>query len=271
MRSAFAEFKDSSFAQRALLKYDNTPFSYAFENAKDKDQEAIIYFIAKSLGPIASAYTRFYVQGRKMDVTEKSHDFFNEFFTRVLHQTENDRGPFFMFDPTVFQPEQQADDAFILDKLRYYIYRYASALAVKLYKKEQKGNFISTASDINVYQSDEGDAPDAIEQAASTAPSAETQISGDAIYNNKPFMEYLKQKKPDKYKFMMLLYKKQSPLEVARAMGWRTDNGVGGRTRSTPSQFYNTRVYIAKLYKLFMSVGGDMTKIKRKKRESAVA
>ena len=270
MRSAFAEFKDSLFAQKALLKYNNTPFSYAFENAKDKDQEAIIYFIAKSLGPIATAFTRFYVQGRKMDMTEKSHDFFNEFFTRVLHQTENEKGPFFTFDSSKFQPEQQADDAFILDKLRYYMYRYASALAIKLYNREQKMNFVSTASDINSYK-DEDNASDTVEQVASTAPSAETSISGDVIFNNKPFMTYLKQKKPDKYKFLMLLHSKNSPLEVAKAMGWSTNNGAGGKTRSTPSQFYNTRVYITSLYKKFMSVSGDMTQIKRKKRESAVA
>lgn len=269
MRSAFAEFKDSAFAQKALLKYDKTPFSYAFDGAKNKDQEAIVYFTLKSLGPIYSAFNNFYVRGRNIDAMEKSHDFFNEYFARLLSQTEEDTGPFFHFDPTKFQPEQQADDEFLLNKLRYYMFRYATALATNLYKKENK----RTRNETDIM-----DVPDEQEDVSSTNPleniaskekSAEEKISGDMIYNNKPFMDYLEQKFPKWYKFMHLLhdYSKydDAPVRVSKKMGWTIDNGVGGKIRSTPSGFNYGKNFVANKYKDFIATNGAMTPRKKKK------
>jgi len=249
MKSAFTIFKNSEQAKSASLKYSGTPFSYVLEQAQGGDKNALYFFVLQCLNVIVSAYVKFYIAGRifeKEDISEKSHDYFNNFVAYLYTLTNTEKGPFFSFTRNVFITDQ--DDTFILNKFRYYMYRYAQKIAGDMYEEEKeiKDQEIEQ-SEYNRKMSGEGEEYNAFEEIPNEKRMISTRRKNkerikmnyevqkkqveEFIFNNKPFMDYLKQRgKIGKkyYDTLIMLAQGKTRKEISQAMNLNLARNYSG-------------------------------------------
>jgi hypothetical protein len=132
MADAFQMFKKSSTAIKVVDKYRDVPFLQMLDEIRSGDKDAFLYAIYQSMPVIIKVFNMVIVNRRgytRNSYTELAHDYFNDLLIYLYEITDKGYGPFFKFNPDTFV---ETDDEFLMNKLRYYVYRYAMILAKRL-------------------------------------------------------------------------------------------------------------------------------------------
>lgn len=153
-KSVFTAFKYSKNAQKATEQYKDAPFDTLLGDAKDGVEEAIYYILLSSMGPVISVFKKYFLGNQSLtgdQINDLSSDYLAEVYEDILRMSSEEKGPLYRFDPNTFSNK---DTDFLLNKLKYYIYRYCEKVAKRIKNEQYSTDSAETMA--SAFDDDEG-------------------------------------------------------------------------------------------------------------------
>lgn len=227
--TTFDDMVSPADLERAQAKFGQDNFRNVIDAAKQGDSDAINLIFHLSKNVIAKAFFKYFLGDKKywkqrIDAGDDKI-FAAEAYEMIADSFKKGKGPL-----STFNPDKFANDDKIVDRLRYYIFRYAEGLSFKILRERLRGgmggNIPQELSGQQLVSSYDAYLDNSGEVATSDSFVDDVEIQ-DAFAK---FLAYLEVEYPKLYPIMLYRVKGLSYKEIASKIG-RTEQSVFGNVK----------------------------------------